>query len=98
MQISVFIDNLLLPNVGGNFPLPLSIFLHQKVAWQQARKFSKKDKCAFDLEADTGQELTSGRVKKGMVDLRGFEPLTSSMPLKRAPNCATGPRGNVKSF
>ena len=27
-----------------------------------------------------------------MVDLRGFEPLTSSMPLKRAPNCATGPR------
>ena len=27
-----------------------------------------------------------------MVDLRGFEPLTSSMPLRRAPNCATGPR------
>jgi hypothetical protein len=28
----------------------------------------------------------------GLVDLKGFEPLTSSMPWKRAPNCATGPR------
>ena len=28
-----------------------------------------------------------------MVDLNGFEPLTSSMPWKRAPNCATGPQG-----
>lgn len=27
-----------------------------------------------------------------MVDLAGVEPATSSMPLKRAPNCATGPR------
>jgi putative nucleotidyltransferase with HDIG domain len=27
-----------------------------------------------------------------MVDLVGFEPTTSSMPWKRAPNCATGPR------
>ena len=26
-----------------------------------------------------------------LVDLKGFEPLTSSMPWKRAPNCATGP-------
>ena len=25
------------------------------------------------------------------MDLNGFEPLTSSMPWKRAPNCATGP-------
>ncbi len=25
------------------------------------------------------------------VDLEGFEPSTSSMPLRRAPNCATGP-------
>src|SRR5581483_561679 len=28
-----------------------------------------------------------------MVDLAGVEPATSSMPLKRAPNCATGPHG-----
>jgi hypothetical protein len=27
-----------------------------------------------------------------LVDLVGFEPTTSSMPWKRAPNCATGPR------
>ena len=26
-----------------------------------------------------------------MVDLEGFEPSTSSMPWRRAPNCATGP-------
>ena len=26
------------------------------------------------------------------VDLKGFEPLTFSMPLRRAPNCATGPK------
>jgi hypothetical protein len=26
------------------------------------------------------------------VELRGFEPLTSSMPLRRAPSCATAPR------
>ena len=26
-----------------------------------------------------------------LVDLEGFEPSTSSMPLRRAPNCATGP-------
>jgi hypothetical protein len=28
-----------------------------------------------------------------MVDLVGIEPTTSSMPWKRAPSCATGPRG-----
>ena len=28
---------------------------------------------------------------KDLVDLVGFEPTTSSMPWKRAPNCATGP-------
>jgi hypothetical protein len=26
-----------------------------------------------------------------LVDLEGFEPSTSSVRLKRAPNCATGP-------
>jgi hypothetical protein len=34
-----------------------------------------------------------GRVslELSLVDLDGFEPSTSSMPWKRAPNCATGP-------
>ena len=27
-----------------------------------------------------------------LVDLIGIEPMTSSMPWKRAPSCATGPR------
>ena len=35
----------------------------------------------------TGRRLRVGRV----VDLEGFEPSTSSMPLRRAPSCATGP-------
>ena len=30
---------------------------------------------------------------QGLVDLVGIEPTTSSMPWKRAPSCATGPRG-----
>ena len=34
----------------------------------------------------------SGPDIKGLVDLVGVEPTTSSMPWKRAPNCATGPR------
>ena len=29
----------------------------------------------------------------GLVDVAGFEPATSSMPSKRAPNCATRPPG-----
>ena len=32
-----------------------------------------------------------GPTKRDLVDLTGIEPVTSSMPLMRAPNCATGP-------
>ncbi len=32
-----------------------------------------------------------------MVDLVGIEPTTSSMPWKRAPSCATGPRAKRQS-
>src|SRR6266849_3831955 len=35
---------------------------------------------------------------RGLVDLKGFEPLTSSMPWKRAPNCATGPQEEACSY
>ena len=39
------------------------------------------------------QEVRRVRVlDERMVDLGGFEPPASSMPLRRAPNCATGPR------
>ena len=33
--------------------------------------------------------------RTSVVDLEGFEPSTSSMPWRRAPNCATGPRSEV---
>src|SRR5579885_1919897 len=33
-----------------------------------------------------------------LVDLEGFEPSTSSMPWKRAPNCATGPWEELSSL
>ena len=34
---------------------------------------------------------------ENLVDLVGFEPTTSSMPWKRAPNCATGPLHDGKT-
>jgi hypothetical protein len=44
----------------------------------------------------TSQKATSTTMKGGptrglMVELRGLEPLTSSMPWKRATNCAKAP-------
>jgi hypothetical protein len=36
-----------------------------------------------------------GLERTKLVDLKGFEPLTSSMPWKRAPNCATGPHATA---
>jgi hypothetical protein len=33
-----------------------------------------------------------------LVDLIGIEPMTSSMPWKRAPSCATGPLFRKDSF
>ena len=38
------------------------------------------------------QEPRLTRCWLGLVDLVGIEPTTSSMPWKRAPSCATGPR------
>ena len=35
--------------------------------------------------------VTAAKAWRDLVDLVGFEPTTSSMPWKRAPNCATGP-------
>jgi hypothetical protein len=35
---------------------------------------------------------------ENMVDLVGIEPTTSSMPWKRAPNCATGPHSGHPIF
>jgi hypothetical protein len=37
-------------------------------------------------------------VRVYLVDLIGIEPMTSSMPWKRAPSCATGPLLGRDSF
>ena len=37
------------------------------------------------------------KLLRDLVDLVGIEPTTSSMPWKRAPSCATGPRLKQKS-
>lgn len=39
------------------------------------------------------RQLFNESKESKLVDLEGFEPSTSSMPWKRAPNCATGPLG-----
>ncbi len=33
-----------------------------------------------------------------LVDLRGLEPLTSTLPVLRAPSCATGPRTHAERY
>jgi hypothetical protein len=38
-----------------------------------------------------GTLLAEGAERVHVVELRGFEPLTSSMPWKRATNCAIAP-------
>jgi hypothetical protein len=38
-----------------------------------------------------GREEILARLFRCLVDLIGIEPMTSSMPWKRAPSCATGP-------
>ena len=40
----------------------------------------------------TAERLGPGDVSRLTVELRGFEPLTSSMPWRRATNCAIAPR------
>src|SRR5436305_11596023 len=46
------------------------------------------------LDFDCREVLPETAVRGGenLVDLVGIEPTTSSMPWKRAPSCATGPR------
>src|SRR5258706_13604715 len=39
-----------------------------------------------------------GIIMNTFVDLRGFEPLTFSVRLRRAPNCATGPNSKCRVF
>ncbi len=52
--------------------------------------FRQQDKKGGMRKIHAGQ-ASQRRCTLVLVDLKGFEPLTSSMPWKRAPNCATGP-------
>jgi hypothetical protein len=45
-----------------------------------------------------GCEHTTAKLLGDVVDLVGIEPTTSSMPWKRAPSCATGPRENTAAL
>ena len=45
----------------------------------------------FGICDKNATKLGKGGGAKCLVDLIGIEPMTSSMPWKRAPSCATGP-------
>src|SRR5260221_10393063 len=47
-------------------------------------------KCNLCLRYDL-LPMCPGRTKRSLVEPMGFEPTTSSMPSRRAPNCATAP-------
>ncbi len=50
--------------------------------------------CLVLLESfNRGMDFARVSNKPNRVELRGFEPLTSSMPWKRATNCAIAPSG-----
>ena len=57
-----------------------------------------RGKAGYCIVEGVGGELAPingvepGAAEGGLVDLVRFELTTSSMPWKRAPNCATGPR------
>jgi hypothetical protein len=47
--------------------------------------------CAVRTQPARLSEHLSEQLLRLLVDLIGIEPMTSSMPWKRAPSCATGP-------
>ncbi len=53
-----------------------------------------------EMRAKCGQAIRRGSAKllRYLVDLIGIEPMTSSMPWKRAPSCATGPHKEGCNF
>ena len=65
---------------------PGAEYLRQGVAASQVEGAKPCGECS-------SRPFTEGRGKllKWLVDLTGIEPVTSSMPWKRAPSCATGP-------
>ena len=54
-------------------------------------KDSRDDSRAKDRGEPSAKHIGQEFVGRELVDLIGIEPMTSSMPWKRAPSCATGP-------
>ena len=56
-------------------------------------------KCCQNLGYPVGVYRSKSLILNGLlVDLIGIEPMTSSMPWKRAPSCATGPHEEGRNF
>lgn len=91
-----------LDRVDADLSEPAQLLLEAQMAWQaaqfeQAPMQSPRPPTAGGESADEALVSThsmhdgNGSSKPRLVDLRGFEPLTSSLRTKRATNCATGP-------
>ena len=75
--------------------------LSKEQMWQVSLLLANSDKLPAAVLAAWREPLPALGVRasvgsKVLVDLDGFEPSTSSMPWKRAPNCATGPQTKLK--
>lgn len=91
-----------LDRVESDLSEPAQLLLEAQMAWQAAQfeqapmqnpRPSKADGDSADeaLVSTHSMHDGNGSSKPRLVDLRGFEPLTSSMRTRRATNCATGP-------
>ena len=89
--------------------LPRSADLWVQASLDQRQRFQQlffPDGISFDGAGFVGTATTARAFNhlravdagnEKLVDLTGIEPVTSSMPLMRAPNCATGPLGRFLS-
>ena len=81
--------------VAREFSEPARLLLEAQSRWQSMRAgdgIGVRDMTAIaGPQEQTTTDEVDGWNKDYLVDLRGFEPLTSSMRTRRATNCATGP-------
>lgn len=80
---------------------PAQMLIEAQMAWQSARfeqaplqtprPPTKNEEAPGTPGASSYIDHVNVWNKRSLVDLRGFEPLTSSMRTRRATNCATGP-------
>ncbi len=80
---------------------PAQVLLDAQLAWQSAqfqqapmqspRPPTNEEEAPGNPGASSDTDDVNVWNKRSLVDLRGFEPLTSSMRTRRATNCAIGP-------